>query len=117
MASTTVERTGRSAVVHLRGDVAIPTAGALYHRLRALCRRRDVRTVVVDFSGAGRVDSAGIAVLALLGRQLAHAGKQLDLQGLDVRQRAAFELLSPREAVTPAEPPAEPPGALEVVGD
>ena len=40
--TATVERNGRSAVVHLHGDVAIATAGEIYGQLRAVCRRRDV---------------------------------------------------------------------------
>jgi phospholipid/cholesterol/gamma-HCH transport system permease protein len=116
MPSTTVERSGRSVVVRLHGDIVVPTAGALYHRLRAVARRRDVRTVVVDFSGARRVDSAGIAVISLVGRQLERSGKRLDLQELDDRHRAAFELLS-HKAESPDEPALDPPGALEVVGD
>ena len=87
-----IERDGRSAVVRLRGDLLVPTAGELYARLRGVARQRGVKTVVLDFRDAGRIDSAGTAVVALLGRQLRRSGKQLDLRELHDQHRAAIEL-------------------------
>src|SRR5262249_55011237 len=55
---TTVERDGRTAIVHLRGDLVIPTVGVLYTMLRGETRRRDVAGLVLDFTGAGRIDSS-----------------------------------------------------------
>src|SRR4029079_16916303 len=107
---TTVERDGRSAIVHLRGDLVIPTARAVYAKLRGVARRRDVRTVVLDFADAGRIDSSGIAVISLLGRLLAESGKKLDLSRMHEQHRAVLELSS----VTPPDPePVEAPGFLE----
>jgi phospholipid/cholesterol/gamma-HCH transport system permease protein len=111
---TTVERDGRSAIVHLRGDLVIPTVRGVYAKLRGVARRRDVGTLVLDFGDAGRIDSSGVAVVALLGRQLAESGKKLDLAHLHDQHRAALELM-PEEAA-PAEP-VETPAALERFGE
>lgn len=91
-AATTVERQGRTAIVHVRGDVVIPTATRLHWTLRQLGRRRDVREVVLDFSSVGRLDSAGVAVIEIARRTLARSGKELKLDQVGDAQRAAFEL-------------------------
>jgi len=90
--ATAIERDGRSAVVRLQGDLVVATAGSLYARLRGLARLRGVKTLVLDFTGAGRIDSAGAAVVALLGRQLRRSGKQLELRRQNDQHRAAIEL-------------------------
>jgi phospholipid/cholesterol/gamma-HCH transport system permease protein len=104
---TTVERDGRSAVVHLHGDLVVPTARGLYASLRAVARRRDVRRVVLDFTEAGRIDSSGVAVVSLIGRQLAHSGKKLELSQMHDQHRAALTLApeqgSPGRPTAPAE--------------
>ncbi|HZJ64186.1 MAG TPA: ABC transporter permease, partial [Kofleriaceae bacterium] len=71
-------------------------------------------TLVLDFGDAGRIDSSGVAVVALLGRQLAQSGKKLDLAHLHDQHRAALELMP--EAAGPP-PPVEMPGALERFGE
>jgi phospholipid/cholesterol/gamma-HCH transport system permease protein len=115
LAPATVERSGGTAVVRLHGEIAIPTVNALYGQLRGVCRRRDVRRIVVDFGDAARVDGAGIAVIEVVRRQVERAGKQLELTHLDDRQQAAYELLA--RAHEPGEPPEPPAGALERLGD
>ncbi|HSR98425.1 MAG TPA: MlaE family lipid ABC transporter permease subunit, partial [Kofleriaceae bacterium] len=112
---TTVERDGRSAIVHLRGDLVVPTARVVYSTLRTVAKRRDVKTVVLDFSDAGRIDSAGIAVISLIGRLLTESGKKLDLSRLHDQHRAALEL-SPGGAPGSVEP-LETPGVIERLGD
>jgi phospholipid/cholesterol/gamma-HCH transport system permease protein len=112
--ATTITRDGRSAVVHLRGDLVVPRVRELYAELNAVARRRDVRTLVLDFSRAGRIDSSGIAVVALLGRQLAGSGKTLDLSRLGDQHRAALAL-APDPAGAPPAPPAEVPEAAVAV--
>lgn len=112
----TVERNGRSAVVRLRGDLAVPTVRQAFETLRGVVRRHDITRVVLDFSKAGRIDSAGIAIVALLGKQLAMQGRSLELADLAAQHRAALELL-PREMPESAATPVEPPGTLERVGD
>src|ERR1043165_5436811 len=111
---TTVERDGRSAIVHLRGDLVVPTARVVYSTLRTVAKRRGVRTVVLDFADAGRIDSSGIAVISLIGRLLAESGKQLDLSRVPAQHRAVLELSSE----TPPDPePVKAPGFLEWLGE
>jgi phospholipid/cholesterol/gamma-HCH transport system permease protein len=111
-----VEQQAGAAVIRLSGDLTVPTAGALHRRLRALGRRRDLRRVVIDFSGAERIDSAGMAAVSLARRQLERRGVALELTALDETQRAAFAQLGrPRAAEPPTD--AEPPGALERIGE
>jgi phospholipid/cholesterol/gamma-HCH transport system permease protein len=111
----TVKRDGRSAVVHLQGDLVVPTVRRLYSKLRTVAKRRDVKTLVLDFSEAGRIDSSGIAAVTLIRRQLARSGKKLDLAQMDEQHRAAFAL-SP-EVVAETLEPIVAPGTLEQVGD
>jgi phospholipid/cholesterol/gamma-HCH transport system permease protein len=113
-ATTTIERDGRSAVVHLRGDLVVGTTPKLYGQLRAVARHRGVKAVVLDFSHAGRVDSSGIAVVSLVAKHLKRAGKTLELTNIDVHQRAALELM---QEPTKAEIIEEPAGVLERIGD
>ena len=110
-----VERSSGTAVIRLDGDVVVDTTAPLYRRLRSLCRRRDVRSVVIDFAGAGRLDSAGVATVSLGSRMMARAGKAFDLVHLGDNHQAAFELISPPPAQAAGEEEA-PPGLMERVG-
>jgi phospholipid/cholesterol/gamma-HCH transport system permease protein len=114
MAAVTVERQNRSAVVRVHGDVIVPIARELYVCLRQVARRRDVTKLVIDFGDAGRVDSSAVAAIELVKRQIERNGKQLQLDGLGERQRAAFELVP---QASPPPPLLEEPGVLERVGD
>jgi phospholipid/cholesterol/gamma-HCH transport system permease protein len=111
-----IERRRGTAVIRLEGDVVVDTAARLYRRMRSLCRQRDVRAVVLDFAGAGRLDSAGVATVALGSRLLAQAGKGFDLVHLGEHHQAAFELMPGAPAA--AAPPGQEsgPGLLERVG-
>lgn len=85
----------------------IPTAQRLFGQLRGVARRRDVTSVIVDLAEAGRLDTSGLAVLALAARMMARTGKAFDLAHVDDRHRAALELLpraTPRSP-TPASAP------------
>ena len=108
-----VEHEASTAVVHLKGDVVADVASLFYGRLRMECRRRDVGKLVIDFAEAGRLDSAGVAVLSMVGQQAARAGKELDLENLAPHHRAALAL-APKEHVAPAR--IEHPGAVERLG-
>ena len=110
---TSIERNGRQAIVHVRGDVVVGTARKLHATLRALQRRRDVREVVVDFSDAGRLDSAGVAVIQLAKKGLGRR-RTFQLTGLDERKQAAFELAPP---ATKPRKAADEATFLERVGD
>jgi phospholipid/cholesterol/gamma-HCH transport system permease protein len=99
--------------IQLSGDLVVGKARALYGELRHCARRRDVRTLVLDFTGVGRVDSSAVAVVGLVERQLRRHGKQLELVGLDERARAAFSLQPPPPV---EELPVAPEGTVERVG-
>lgn len=113
-AVTELDPRRRTATVRLHGDLVIPTAQQVYDQLRSATRRRDVRTVVIDFAEAGRVDSSGLAVVALAARLAARGGKAFDLAHLAPAHRAALELL-PAEQPAPADDDA-PPGWIERIG-
>lgn len=112
--SASVERQGRTAVVRLQGDLAVPTARDVYGQLRALCKQRGVRDVTLDFAGAGRVDSAGIAVVSLFERQMQRAGKRVALRGLREAHEKALALRPEAGGSTEV---ADPPTPLEILGD
>jgi phospholipid/cholesterol/gamma-HCH transport system permease protein len=118
VAITQVDRASRTANVALRGDLVIPTAQATMGQLRGLARRRDLKHVVLDFSDAGRVDTSGVAVVSLVKRQMARAGKQLELANLRDTHKAAFELIdqAKADADANADHEAEPLGFVERVG-
>jgi len=99
--AATVERNGKVAVVHLHGDVIIPTANRLHGTLKALCRRRDVKTVVLDLTDVGRLDSSGVAVIEMARRTLERGGKKLEIQNVGDAQRAALAL-SPATRTRPS---------------
>ncbi len=109
-----IERDGRSAVVRLEGDLVVASSRELHAKLRSVARNRGIKRVVLDFSQAGRVDSSGIAIVSLLGKQLKRYGKQLELTELQDKHKAAFELKPDATAV--AVTPLEIPGTLERVG-
>lgn len=88
-----VERDGRAAVVRLQGDLTVPSAKALYGDLCDVARRKDVRSIVLDFASVGRIDSSGIAAVSLVGRQLERSGKKLELRELEDRHKAAFAMV------------------------
>ncbi|HEU4733413.1 MAG TPA: ABC transporter permease [Kofleriaceae bacterium] len=112
----TIDRDGRAAVVHLHGDLVVPTARGLYAKLRSVAKRRDVRTVVLDFADAGRIDSSGVAVVTLISRQLAESGKQLDLSRMQDQHRAALAL-APDDVAPGAAPDAPEPTKATSAGD
>jgi len=112
--ATSVERSGRTAVVRLRGDVVVPTARHVYGTLRALCRRRDVKKVVLDFGEVGKLDSSGVAVIELMKRAMRQRGAELELDHLEQHHEAALELAPPQQAKQP--PASDGPTWLEGIG-
>ena len=69
-------------------------------------------SLVLDFSDAGRLDSSGVAVVTLIGRQLAGGGRRLDLAHLGEQHRAALALApAPVERAEPAAPAEDAPEA------
>ena len=98
-----IERHGRQAIVHVDGDVVIATARAFADELRATVRRD--RRVVIDFAGAGRIDSAGAAAVSLFTRQAERAGRTVEVTGLSAQHRAVFAL-DQQATAAEDEPPA-----------
>ena len=113
--ATAIERNGRTAVVHLAGDIIVTTARPFYGMIRGLVRRRDLDKIILDFSDVKRFDSSGVAAIELAKRSIKRSGKRLELDKLDDRTRAAFDLL-PKEG-SPRAAPEVVPGKLEIVGD
>lgn len=116
MPAAHVERKGHTAVVRVRGDIAIPTSRALHSTLKGLQRRREVKTVVVEFTEVGRLDSSGVAVLGLAKKGLQRCGKKLELEGLNEHHKTAFEL-APNPEKTKLLPRTDEVTWLERIGD
>ncbi len=114
VAHTTFDRKTRTATVRVAGDVSLTTAKEFYGHMRGVARRRDVRSVVLDFEKAGRVDSSGLAVVSLAARMMERGGKAFDLVHLGETHRAALDLL-PRDAVAVADE-TDHPGFVRRVG-
>ena len=114
-AATSVERSGRTAVVRVRGDVIVPTARYLYGTLRGLIKRREVKKVVLDFGEVGRLDSSGVAIIELAKRAMQRSGKELTLEHLEEHHTAALEL-APTGGAKPPQP-VEGPTWLESIGE
>jgi anti-sigma B factor antagonist len=79
-----------AVVVHLRGDVDAATAGAFRRRLdEAVAAGRPY--VLVDVSGVGFFDSAGLAVLVRVRRELP-PGQQLALANVPRRMQRVLRV-------------------------
>ena len=113
-ASVAYEDEGRTAVVCWRDELSVRTAGALHRRLEALRARPELRRIVLDLADAGRLDTAGIATLAVAAPAFAEADVRLELRHLSEDHRRALEMM-PAGATHAAEA-AEPPGLLEAMG-
>ena len=110
----TIDRHGRQAHLKVQGDLVVANTAVLYDQLRALARRRDVQTIVLDFSQVGRFDSSALAVISLVGRQLSRRGKTFDLVEMRDQHKAVMELAAEPGVAIAAE---DLPGWLEGVGD
>ena len=106
-----------ATVVPLQGDLVRGRSRVLYRQLRSVVRRRDAKRVVLDFSAAGRIDSAGLALISLLKHHVEKDGRTLELAHLAEHHQAALVLLPAHEAVPEDTTPAEqPPGPIEKLG-
>lgn len=114
MPTTTVERSGRSAIVRLRGDVTLATSRKTWAAVRPLLRK-EYDPVVLDFSGAGRLDSSALALVSMLRRQLASDGRTLEIVELGDQHEAVLAL-APTEMSSPAVAPPRV-GLFELIGD
>lgn len=100
-ATTTVERSGRGAIVRLRGDIVLSTSRTTWACIRPLLRKRDCDPIVLDFSGAGRLDSSALAMVSLLRRRTTNDGRTLELVELADQHEAVLALV-PAEMSAPA---------------
>jgi phospholipid/cholesterol/gamma-HCH transport system permease protein len=104
-----------TTTVPLRGDLVRAHARRLYRELRAVAKRRNATTVILDFAEAGRIDSSGLAMISMLSKHLASTGRTLEMQNLAKHHEAALSMLPTQTATLEPEEP--PPGLLERVGD
>jgi phospholipid/cholesterol/gamma-HCH transport system permease protein len=117
VAFTDLDQATRTATVRIRGDVTVPTSAQLYGQLRGIARRRGIKTVVVDFAEAGRLDSSGIAVMSLAARLLARGGKRLDIAHVSEQHRAALDLMPASGPQVAAAADVDRLGWIEQLGD
>jgi len=103
-----------TTVVPLKGDLVRDTVQRLHRDLKAVARRRDAKTVVLDFSAAGKIDSSGLAAISVLAKQLQRSGRTLELAKTSEQHEATLALLPKQAVKTEAIEP--PPGALERIG-
>ncbi len=108
-----VEREGRSAVARLTGDLGIANAKQLYAALRGAAKRRGVKTLVIDFAQAEKIDSAGVAVVSLVEKQARRGGRTVEIRNAKEHHHAALEMRA--SDAKRAEQEAKP-GALENLG-
>jgi phospholipid/cholesterol/gamma-HCH transport system permease protein len=110
-AALDVERAGRAAVVHLRGDVGLARARALDTLLGSLLHE-DLDEIRLDFADVTRLDSSTIAIVELARRS---ARAHVALAHLDERARSLFDVLT--RAVPPVAPEPPRPRRLAVIGE
>lgn len=67
-------------VIALKGDLSFSTASTLHEEVRALLERQPGRCVL-DFSGAGRVDSSALALWLACWRDARRVGVKLETRG------------------------------------
>ncbi len=71
---------------------------------------------MVDFTEAGRLDSSGVAVIALGARLMERGGKRFDVAHLSDLHRAALDLMPARDARTAVAPGDDQSGWIERFG-
>ncbi len=88
------DRENATAILHLEGHLDFARTRAFHDQLEGLARQDDVRRLVLDFEGVGRLDSAGIAAISVASTRFAEAGKRVDIRNLEASHRAALDLMS-----------------------
>jgi phospholipid/cholesterol/gamma-HCH transport system permease protein len=99
-----IEREGRTATIHLHGDVVVHTAAELDAALAATTAQRAYDAVELDFDHVARLDTSALAVIELARRS---AAQPIRLARLDDRQRELLQAFTgtPRQSMlgtTPA---------------
>lgn len=105
-------------VVPLQGDLVRGRTRRLYRDLRGVARKRDAKRVVLDFTGVGRIDSAGLAMLSLLKQHLERTGRAFETANVAEHHQAALAMLPEKdpEPVEASRPNEAPVGPLEKLG-
>ena len=80
----------RPNVFSLKGDIDLHVSPALRESLNAMIKKKPER-IVIDFSRATYIDSAGIAVLILAMQEVEAYGGKFFLSGLQETLRSIFE--------------------------
>lgn len=98
--------------VSLSGGLTAARARAVFEELESAARRRP-EAITIDFSGVDDIDTAGVATLIVVRRDLERRGIRVELAGLSPTHRRIFAAVPP-----PPRPRAPPPsrGLLERVG-
>jgi phospholipid/cholesterol/gamma-HCH transport system permease protein len=107
-----IERVGRTAVVHLRGDLVVATTPELDALLVDLARRSDLELVQLDCHEVGRFDASAVAAIDVARRT---SRARIELVHLQDRARQLMEATIDPPASSAA-PPARMPW-LEQFGE
>lgn len=89
--SFSLERTDDVLVVTVEGQLVVNNRQEFKQAILDAVEQ-GARVAVVDFSGAGYIDSSGLGALVSLSRRLRDAGGDLRLVGLNEDLRTLFEL-------------------------
>lgn len=89
--SFSLERTDDVLVVTVDGQLVVNNRQEFKQAILDAVEQ-GARIAVVDFSGAGYIDSSGLGALVSLSRRLRDAGGDLRLVGLNEDLRTLFEL-------------------------
>jgi anti-sigma B factor antagonist len=85
---------GGVTVVRVEGQLIVGNRQELKDLLGAALDAGD-RKFLIDFAGAGYIDSSGLGALVGLARRVREAGGELRLSGLNEDLRSLFELTKP----------------------
>ena len=88
--ATPMARQHRPSVLLLEGDIDLHVSPAVRESLNALIKKKPER-IVIDFSRATYIDSAGLAALILAMQEVEAYGGSFFLAGLQETLRSIFE--------------------------
>ena len=103
---------GSSTTIHITGDLTTEEAPKLYATLDKMLKRKQIKSLTLDFSEVKRLDTSGIAVLSIQGTVYKKKGIAFDVQGIKESHKEAMALMPGETEPTP--PPRV--GFLEALG-
>jgi anti-sigma B factor antagonist len=89
--SFSIERVGAVTIVDVDGELTVANRGQLKERVLA-CIEDGGGAFIIDFDGAGYIDSSGLGVLVSLSKRIREKEGSLKLAGLNQDLRTLFEL-------------------------